>query len=221
MAESAKNVLPTNSRSTGRSVRQSSGTSAARNLPTHVGEAPDGRREVEREHVVAPVGAEQLGAQDGGEDRHGEPDLGQVLAVRDQLGEAVGEALPDDRADRQHRERRQERDQRQRDRQELRAPALARAERAERAPARQRDDREPGRPAHAVVARVAGVLESRAHAIAPITASSSVRSPGSSARRLTPASAQASRTASGSIAGSPCTAQPALLAVLDAARRAR
>ena len=101
-------------------------------------------------------------------------------------GKRFCEALADDRADREHGEGRQERDQRQRHGQELRAPALARAERAERAPARERDDGEPRRAAHALVARVAGVLEARAHAIAPMTASSSVRSPGSSARRLTP-----------------------------------
>ena len=113
-----------------------------------------------------------------------------------------------------------ERDQRQRRsgrnfaRQLLRAPSAPNAlQRASEM------TREPGRPAHAVVARVAGVLEPRAHAIAPITASSSVRSPGSSARRLTSASAHASRTASGSIAGVAAHREPALLAVLDVAGR--
>ena len=106
-------------------------------LPRDVGEAADRRRQIQREHVVAPIGTEQLGAQDRREDRDIEPDLGQVLAVRDELRKAVREALADDRADRQHGEGGEEGDQRQRDREELGAPALARAERAEGTPPRQ------------------------------------------------------------------------------------
>ena len=184
-------------------------------LPRDVREAAHRRRQIQREHVVAPIGTEQLGAQDRREDRDIEPDLGQVLAVGDELREAVSEGLADDRADRQHREGGEEGDQRQRDREELGAPALARAEGAEGTPARKRDEREPRRPAHTVVARVADVLESSAHAIAPITASSSVRSPGSSARRLTSASVHGVAHRVGQDAGVAVHGEPAVVAILD------
>ena len=154
------------------------------------------------------------------EDRDVEADLGQVLAIRDELGEAVAKRWPTIARIASTANAGSRAISVERDGQELRAPALARAERAERAPARERDDREPRRAAHAVVAGVAGVLEPGAHAIAPITASSSVRSPGSSARRLTPVSAHASRTAAAQRARVAAHREPALLAVLDLRPRA-